>query len=119
MVGYTMLSLWIFSQPILENPNYQEIREPSGFLTLAPQAISETCLDMRAKETIEYDFESDQPVVFNIHFHDGFNKQIPVHLDDILTQISRFTANIDQFYCLMWSNPKDSRTTLTYKIIRL
>jgi len=119
MVGYTMLSLWIFSQPILENPNYQEIREPSGLLTLAPQAISETCLDMRVEETIEYDFESDQPVVFNIHFHDGFNKQIPVHLDDILTQKSRFTANIDQFYCLMWSNPKDSRTTLTYKIIRL
>ena len=118
MVGYTVLSLWIFSQPILENPKYQEIREPSGLLSLAPQVISETCLDMGAGETIEYDFESDQPVVFNIHFHDGFNDQTPVDLDNILTQMSKFTADIDQFYCLMWSNPNNSLTTLTYKIIR-
>ncbi len=118
MVGYTVLSLWLFSQPILENPNYQEIREPSGLLSLEPQVIGETCIDMSEGESIEYSFKSDQPVAFNLHFHDGFNDQFPVQLDGISYQVGRFAAEIDQFYCLAWSNPHDGSTTLTYEIIR-
>ncbi len=118
MVAYTALSLWIFSQPVLESPSYKEIREPSGLLSLAPQAIAETCIDMREGELIGYDFKSDSPVVFNIHFHDGFNQQFPVQLERISNHMNRFAAEIDQYYCLLWLNPGDVSTILTYEIVR-
>jgi hypothetical protein len=118
MVGYTMVSLWLFSQPILESPSYQTFREPSGLASLQPQASAETCLDMRAGETITYDFQSDLPVTFDIHFHDGFKNQIPVELVGITDHKDKFTADIDRVYCLFWSNHMEAETTLIYAIGR-
>ncbi|MDP6058631.1 MAG: hypothetical protein QGH33_07050, partial [Pirellulaceae bacterium] len=118
MVGYTVVSLWIFSQPILESPSYQSFREPSGRLTMLPQASAETCLDMRAGETIEIGFKSDLPIEFNIHFHDGFSTQIPVHLKGLVDHNDRYAAELDQVHCLLWTNPTDSIATLTYDVVR-
>jgi hypothetical protein len=118
MVGYTMVSLWIFSQPILESPAYQTFREPSGFASLQPQGSAETCFDMRAGEIIEYDFQSELPVTFDIHFHDGFDNQFPVELAGITDHKNKFTANIDQVYCLLWTNHTESATTLSYAVGR-
>ena len=73
---------------------------------------------MRAGETITYDFQSDLPVTFDIHFHDGFKNQIPVELVGITDHKDKFTADIDRVYCLFWSNHMEAETTLIYAIGR-
>jgi hypothetical protein len=118
MIGYTVMSLWILSQPIVENPDYVSFREPSGSLVLTPEAKGEICLDMAAGDEIQYSFGSKRPVDFDVHFHDGFKMQFPVKVNAILEISDRFVADVDRSYCLMWANRSDTATTLIYQVSR-
>jgi hypothetical protein len=117
MVGYTMLSLWILSQPIVESPSLSTLRSSSDTLSLAPLEFRELCLDLTALDELEYDFQSDQPVDFNIHYHDGPTIRFPVNLTGITGHAARFVPEKDQSYCLMWLNQALSRTALTYHVV--
>ena len=116
MVAYTMLSLWILSQPIVGGPNLSSLRAHSGTVSLAPLAFQELCLDLAPRDKIRYDFQSDQPIEFNIHYHDGLRIRFPVKLTGITGHGDYFGAELDQSYCLMWLNQSLSRTALTYRI---
>ena len=116
MVAYTMLSLWILSQPIVGDPNLSSLRANSGTVSLAPLEFQELCLDLAPRDKIRYDFQSDQPIKFNIHYHDGLRIRFPVKLTEITGHGDYFDAELDQSYCLMWVNQSLSRTALTYRI---
>ena len=55
-------------------------------LALAPFAIKEECLHLKPGDRLDYRFASDQPVQFNVHYHDG---------KLILTPLSRNDASGD------------------------
>ena len=118
MIGYTVTSLWILSQPIVENPNYNAFREPSGVLSLAARDYGEVCIDLAAGEEIGYDFKANQPVAFNIHYHEGADIQFPVQLNPAAVKTGRFVADIGQNYCLMWSNQTNKTNLLRYQVER-
>ncbi len=117
MVGYTMVSLWILAQPIISIPNMSILRTPSGTLSLAPFEFRELCYELASRDEIQYDFQSDRPVEFDIHYHDGLRIRYPVHMSGITVGADRFSAELDQFYCLMWTNQSLMTTSLTYKIV--
>jgi hypothetical protein len=117
MVAYTMLSLWILSQPIVGRPNLSSLRAHSGTVSLAPFEFQELCLELAPRDKIRYDFQSDQPIEFNIHYHDGLRIRFPVKLTGITGHGDNFAADSDQIYCLMWFNRSLSRTALTYRVI--
>jgi len=117
MVAYTMLSLWILSQPIVGGPNLSSLRAHSGTVSLAPLEFQELCVELAPRDKIRYDFQSDRPIEFNIHYHDGLRIRFPVKLTGITGHGNYFDAELDQSYCLMWLNQSLSRTALTYKII--
>jgi len=58
MVAYTMLSLWILSQPIVGGPNLGSLRAHSGTVSLAPLEFQELCLELAPRDKIRYDFQS-------------------------------------------------------------
>jgi hypothetical protein len=118
MIAYTMISLWILSQPIVESPDYKSLRAPSGLVSLAPGEFEEVCLDMAAKDEIRYEFRSDHPVAFDIHYHVGPTIQYPVQLNRVTKISDSFIADVDQSYCLMWSNQTTMRTTVSYQVDR-
>jgi len=117
MVAYTMVSLWILSQPIVGSPSLSSLRAPSGTVSLAPFEFRESCFEMTTQDTLRYDFQSDQPVDFNIHYHDGLTVRFPVQLNRVTAHADEFVADVDQLYCLMWTNQSIKRTSLTYRII--
>ena len=117
MVGYTMVSLWILAQPIIAIPNMGILRAPSGTLSLAPFEFRELCYELASRDEIQYDFQSDRPVEFDIHYHDGLRIRYPVHMSGITVGADRFSAELDQFYCLMWTNQSLMTTSLTYKVV--
>ena len=117
MVAYTMVSLWILSQPIVESPSLISLRAPSDTLSLAPFEFREFCLEMTALDEISYDFRSDRPVEFNIHYHDGMEIHVPVKMNGVTFHADKFAAEADQFICLMWTNQSIMDTSLTYHIL--
>ncbi len=117
MVAYTMLSLWILSQPIVGGPNLGSLRANSGTVSLAPLEFQERCFELAPRDRVRYDFQADQPIEFNIHYHDGLSIRFPVKLTGITGHGDYFDAELEQSYCLMWLNQSLSRTTLTYRIV--
>lgn len=69
---------------------------------IAPYAIHETCLELAAGERIDWRFESDGPVQFNIHYHDGPSVVMPVSRDASTGDSGIFVALTAQDYCAMW-----------------
>jgi hypothetical protein len=116
MVAYTMVSLWILSQPIVGTPSPILLRAPSGTLTLAPLEFRELCYEMAPKDELAYEFQADQPLDFNIHYHDGLRIRYPVDLKGVAASDGRFAADQDQYYCLMWFNQSLTSTSLTYRV---
>jgi hypothetical protein len=119
MVAYTMVSLWILSQPIVVSPSLISLRAPSDTVSLAPFEFREFCLEMTALDEVQYDFRSDRPVEFEIHYHVGIKIHFPVQLNGITVHADKFVAEADQFYCLMWTNQSINDTSLTYHILAL
>ena len=118
MVAYTMLSLWILAQPIVESPNPRTLRAPSGTMSLAPYEFQELCLELAADEEVRFEFQADRPIKFNIHYHEGFAIRIPVQLGVTTRHADKFVADIAQTYCLMWRNHGVDRATLRYRVGR-
>jgi hypothetical protein len=117
MVGYTMLSLWILSQPIIGSPNLDYLRAPSGTVSLAPFEFRERCFELMAKEGIEYEFVADMPVEFDIHFHDGFTVRYAVKRTAKSMRTTRFVADDNRSYCLRWFNKSLKKTTIKYRTV--
>ena len=117
MVAYTMLSLWILSQPIVGGSNLSSLRARSGIVALAPFQFQELCLELAPREAIRYDFQSDQPIEFNIHYHDGLRIRFPVKLTETTDHGGNFVADLDQTYCLMWFNRTLAATSLDYRTL--
>jgi len=116
MVAYTMVSLWILSQPIVGTPSPIMLRAPSGTLVLAPFEFRELCYEMAPQDALTYDFQADRPLDFNIHYHDGLTIRYPVELTGIADDSGRFVAEQERYYCLMWFNQSLTSTSLTYRV---
>ena len=117
MVGYTMISLWILSQPIVGSPSLSELQASEDTVSLAPFEFRERCYTMASRDRIRYEFETDQPVEFDIHFHDGFTVRYALKRRTNSVNQTAFVAQKDQRYCLMWFNKGLTRATLKYHIV--
>jgi len=117
MVGYTMVSLWILSQPIVGSPSLSTLRARADVVTMAPFEFRELCVALADKEKINVVFHSRQPIEYDIHYHDGFTIRFPVKLTDVTKHADQFIAETGRVYCLMWFNRSLEQTSLRYRII--
>jgi hypothetical protein len=117
MVSYTMVSLWILSQPVVGRPGLGTLAAGSDTVSLAPFEFRELCIAMANHEEIQVDFHSGLPVEFDIHYHDGLTTRFPVKMSDITTHSGRFIAEGDRSYCLMWLNRNLTKTSLKYRVV--
>ena len=118
MVAYTMLSLWILSQPIVGGPDLNSQQAPSGKVSLRPYEFRELCFDLAPDEELWYEFQADQPVAFDIHYHDGLSIRFPVKLPAVTDHANMFAAKEGRNYCLLWRNQNLSKTVLEYRVVR-
>ncbi len=118
MVAYTVLSLWILSQPIVESPNLSTLRAPAGKTTLAPFEFREICLEPGRGGRFDYSFRSDQPVDFDIHYHEGLAVRFPIKMEAVIEETARFDAPDRRLYCFLWFNEGLAPANLTYRILR-
>ncbi|MEE2970586.1 MAG: hypothetical protein VX741_10690 [Pseudomonadota bacterium] len=118
MVAYTMISLWILSQPIVGSPSLSFLNAPKGALTLAPFEFRERCFELAAGDQVDYEFRSDRRVEFDIHYHDGFSIRYAVKTIAASLGATRFKAEAERMYCLMWFNKNLTAAALNYRAVR-
>ena len=74
---------------------------------MQPGEVHELCMGLEFGKRLTYAFKSRSAMNFNIHYHEDDDVLFPVeeHLTNEKSEV--FTAQSDQDYCLMWTNPND------------
>jgi hypothetical protein len=73
----------------------------SGF-ALAPFAMKEECMRLSPGDRLEYRFASDQPLRFDVHYHEGKMILTPLSRVDVSADAGIYDPLIPQDYCLTW-----------------
>ena len=69
---------------------------------IAPYESHEECAKMVPGDRLDYRFEAQRPVAFNIHYHEGKAVVMPVSVDNATKESGTFRPLVPQDYCLMW-----------------
>lgn len=81
-------------------------------LTVEPRAIAELCGRLPAKARVDWRFEADAPLDFNIHFHVGKEVRYPAKQGATRASSGALLASSAQDYCWMWSNDGTGRSAV-------
>jgi len=75
----------------------------------------EECFFIGENTKIEYKYKSNNPLAFNLHFHDDKGMNYLIELPNS-TQSTRVVENLTpkQVYCLMWELEKGNASQLSY-----
>ena len=87
-------------------------------LELAPYAIHEECIALRAGQRIGYRFNVEPAIAFNIHYHEAGAVILPLDEKRTRGEDGDFTADREQVYCLMWEADA-AAAVLSYRVERL
>ena len=74
----------------------------SGNLDLAPYTTHEDCVDLVPGDRLDYRFESNEPVKFNIGYRDSNMIVEPITREGVLGDAGVFAPLIKSRYCLTW-----------------
>jgi hypothetical protein len=85
-----------------------------------PSKLHEDCVKLEPGDSISYSFKASGPVDFNIHYHEVGKIFYPVLKKDTAAEQGRFSADKEEFYCLMWTNIQRNpvHVSYTYKVIQ-
>jgi hypothetical protein len=72
-------------------------------VTLQPKKVHEECARLETGHSRRWQWKSDAPVDFNIHYHRGNDVFFPVKRDAMRGDGGTFTATSGEDYCWMWS----------------
>ena len=79
-----------------------------------PNNAYEKCVQLQARQFLDYTFEASEPLVFNLHYHVG-KEDFYLEQQTIATLNSSFEARESRIYCLMWGNSNDQQVRLRYE----
>jgi hypothetical protein len=85
-------------------------------LNLATGRFSELCGALQVGQSVEWQFESDQLLDFNIHYHQGQAVHYPVRADQVRQQRGHLAVDSAQDYCWMWSNKSAANALLRVRL---
>lgn len=71
---------------------------------LQPGKFAELCGKLSKGQKVAWSFKSDEPVNFNIHYHEGESVTYPVKQTDSTAAEGSLDVSQPQEYCWMWSN---------------
>jgi len=74
----------------------------TGNLDLAPYTTREDCADLVQGDRLEYRFQSNAPVKFNIYYRDSNMIIEPITRENVVEDSGVFAPRIAARYCLVW-----------------
>ena len=81
----------------------------------------EKCLDLRESQELQYGFDSQAPLSFNLHYHQKGEIIYAFKEDSIYELENTFQPEIMGYYCLQWGNSGKEKVEMNYhfKILKL
>ena len=87
-------------------------------VSIEPGNIAEVCSKLVRHQAVAWSFASSQSVDFSIHYHVGREVVYPMKRFKIARSEGRLEPEIDQTYCWMWSNRRETATKVSVKLAR-
>jgi hypothetical protein len=87
-------------------------------LTIAPAKFVEVCGKLAKGQSIAWWFKGEQPLNFNIHYHEGKNVVFPAKQDKVSSLDGTLAVPVDQDYCWMWENKGSATAPLSLTLRR-
>ena len=87
-------------------------------LTVVRGKVAEVCGKLPPGLSVRWEFGSDVPMDFNIHYHSGKDVVFPTKLKAVATADGVLETKSDQSYCWMWTNASNKLATLTLHLAR-
>jgi hypothetical protein len=84
----------------------------SRSVSLAPGRFVEVCGPLPAQQAVQWRFEAEAPLDFNIHYHEGKAVHYPARQAGVAQAAGTLETRIAQDYCWMWTNPSGQAATL-------
>jgi hypothetical protein len=80
---------------------------PQKFKLVLPAGDSlEQCATLKVGEKRVYEWKSDRPMDFNVHYHQDKKVVFPVQKKDLAADKDTFVSKSDETYCWMWTAGK-------------
>jgi len=86
----------------------------SGQVEISPGKFHEPCMSLRRGETLSYQFNADQPLEFNLHYHPGEKVEYPIPVMLMEEGKGTFKPGSDFTYCLMWQNRTTENVRMSF-----
>ena len=108
-------TIWVEEKNESRMPhNLSTKKEEKISLTLIPKRYHEKCIDLNTNNELQYGFNSDSPLSFNLHFHHEGEKIFIVKEDFIDNLEESYRPQKRSYYCLMWGNLEQKNKKLNY-----
>jgi hypothetical protein len=83
-------------------------------IQLKPKRYFEKCVDLRPVQQLEYGFNANGALSFNLHFHEEGEQYYPVKEDSVSELEKTFQVEKRGYYCLKWGNPGSEDIEMDY-----
>ena len=87
-------------------------------LTVVPGKVLEVCGKLPASQKVQWKFEADTPLKFNVHYHMGKDIVYPSKLEAVKVAHGVLETQTEQSYCWMWSNSSKNAVAVTLQLSR-
>ncbi len=91
------------------------VAEQEREVTIIAGKIEEPCFAMALADRLEWEFSSDAPLDFNLHYHQEDAIFFPVDKKNLDQDQDVFIATGSRQYCMMWTNRGERPSGLRYR----
>jgi len=110
-------TIWVEEQNEGMMPhNLSNNTEEKLAVTIPPKKYYEKCLDVSEKQQLVFEFISQAPFSFNLHYHDEGEVYYEIKEDSVAEFDSVFKPGKRAYYCLMWGNPGAKKVDMKYNL---
>ena len=86
--------------------------------SVQPGKFLELCGGLTKGQAIDWSFDADRALDFNVHFHEGKDVVFPEKQIAVTKASGTLNVAVKQDYCWMWSNKSATPTKLTARLKR-
>ena len=108
-------TIWVEEQHEGSMPhNLSTKNEENASINLRPNRYFEKCVDLSPVQQLEYGFNSDRALSFNLHFHEEGEEYYPIKIESISEMGNTFQAEKRGYYCMKWGNSGSEDVKMDY-----
>ncbi len=85
-------------------------------VTLPPKRYYEKCVDISETQQLIFNFNSQAPFSFNLHYHHEGEVYYEIKEDSVTELDFTFKPGKRAYYCLMWGNPGAEKVEMKYEL---